>query len=126
LERVARFGYVIVLHGRWVAPVPRAYSLRGHVLEEIYKNPTPNWELIAEKLREILRALPWSDSTAILLGNACLKLDRATEATQAYEYALREMKAADPARADVERQLARLRAGEPPASIQPLRSSLLE
>ena len=126
LEQVARFGYVIVMRGRWVAPVARAYSLRGHVLEEIYKNPNPNWELIAGKLREILHALPWSDNTAILLGNACLKLERAAEATEAYEYALREMKLADPARSDVERQLARLRAGEPPASIQPLRSSLLE
>ena len=126
LERVARFGNVAVLRGRWVAPVVRAYSLRGHVLEAIYKNPAPDWELIATKLGEIQQALPWSESTAILLGNAHLKLGRATEATQAYEHALGEMEAADPARADLEQQLARLRAGEAPAAIQPLRSDLLE
>ncbi|MBA2431012.1 MAG: phospholipid carrier-dependent glycosyltransferase [Chthoniobacterales bacterium] len=126
LERVARFGNVVVLRGRWVAPVARAYSLRGHVLEAIYKNPAPNWDLIREKLREVVEALPWNASSAILLGNACLKLDRAAEAIDAYEHALREMKMADPARPDLQRQIARLRAGEPTTAIQPLRSDLLE
>ena len=126
LERVARLGNVVVLHGRLVAPTIRASSLRWVVLEAIYKNPSPNWELIAEKLAEILKVTPWSEGTAILLGNASLKLDRREAAIEAYEHALREMETVDPAKPDVIRQITRLRAGEPTAAIEPLRSALLE
>ncbi len=126
LETVARIGQVKVLRGRWVAPIARAHSLGGLVLEAIYKNPAPNWELIAEKLAEILKVTPWSEGTAILLGNASLKLDRREAAIGAYEHALREMETIDPAQPDVVRQIARLRAGEPTAEVQPLRSAFLE
>ena len=126
LERVARLGNLIVYRGRWVAPEMRAYSLRGHVLEEIYKNPKPDWNLLAAKLLEVSQALPWSSSTAILLGNACLKADRRADAIQAYDHAWHEMAPVDPQRPGVGRQLARLRAGESLGTIPPLRSDLLE
>jgi hypothetical protein len=126
LERVARLGNLIVYRGRWVAPEARAYSLRGHVLEEIYKNPKPDWNLLAAKLLEVSQALPWSSSTSILLGNACLKADRRADAIQAYDHAWHEMAPVDPQRPGVERQLARLRAGESLGTIPPLRSDLLE
>ncbi len=126
LEQVARLGNLIVYSGRWVAPEARAYSLRGQALEAIYKSPQPDWNLIADKLGEVLQALPWSSSTAILLGNVCLKADRADDAVRAYHHAWREMDPGDPQRPDVERQLARLRAGEALGTIPPLRSDLLE
>ena len=126
LERVARFGNTVVFRGRWVAPMVRAYSLRNYVIEAIFKNPAPDWELIAEKLEEIVQALPWSSATAILLGNAHLRLDRREQAVAAYEHALREAVAADPVRPALQAQLARLRSGEPLSALQPLRSSLLE
>ncbi len=126
LERVARLGNTVVFRGRLVAPVIRANSMRGHLIEAIYKHPNPNWELIAAKLKEILSVMPWSDGTAILLGNASLKLDRRDEAIRAYEHALREMETFDPARPDVKQQIARLQAGEPIATIQPLRSAFIE
>lgn len=126
LERVARLGNLIVYRGRWVAPEARAYSLRGQALEAIYKNPQPDWNLLAEKLDEVLQALPWSSSTAILLGNVCLKADRAADAVRAYDHAWHEMDPVDPQRPDVERQLARLRAGDSLGTIPPLRSDLLE
>ena len=109
LERVVRLGNLIVYRGRWVAPEARAYSLRGRVLEEIYKNPKPDWNLLADKLREVSQALPWSSSTAILLGNACLKADRRMDATQAYDHAWQAMAPVDPQRPGVERQIACLR-----------------
>jgi cytochrome c-type biogenesis protein CcmH/NrfG len=104
----------------------RAYSLRHHVLESIFKDPAPNWDLIAAKLEEVVQALPWSSSTATLLGNAQLRLDRREQAIAAYEHALREAVAADPMRPDLTAQLTRLRSGEPLSAIPPLRSSLLE
>lgn len=126
LERVARLGNLIVLRGRWVAPEARAYNLRGNVIEAIYKNPKPDWNLLAERLAEVQHALPWSSATAILHGNTCLKANRAEEAIAAYEYALREMDAGDPQRPDVKRQLTRLRAGDSLDTIEPLPSKLLE
>lgn len=126
LERVARLGNLVVLRGRWVTPRSRAFSLRGQVLEAIYKNPHPDWNLIAAKLGEVEKALPWSSATSILAGNARLKTNEPTEALRAYERALREMDASDFLRSAVERQIARLRAGEPPATIEPLPSVLLE
>jgi tetratricopeptide (TPR) repeat protein len=126
LERVARLGNIVVFRGRLVAPVIRAYSMSGHILEAIYKDPDPKWDLIAAKLTEVLNVMPWSEGTAILLGNASLKLDRREEAITAYEHALREMEAFDPAQSDVKQQIARLRAGEATASIQPIRSAFME
>jgi hypothetical protein len=126
LKRVARFGNTVVFRGRWVAPMVRAYSLRHNVLEAIFKDPAPNWDLIAAKLEEVVQALPWSSSTATLLGNAQLRLDRREQAIAAYEHALREAVAADPMRPDLTAQLTRLRSGEPLSAIPPLRSSLLE
>ena len=126
LERVARFGNTVVFRGRWAAPMVRAYSLRHHVLEAIFKDPAPNWELIAEKLQEVVQALPWSSASATLLGNAHLRLDRREQAIAAYEHALREAATADPMRAALQAQVARLRSDEPLSTIQPLRSSLLE
>ena len=126
LELVARFGNTVVFRGRWVAPMVRAYSLRHHILEAIFKDPAPNWALIAEKLGEVLHALPWSSSTAILLGNAHLRLESRDQAIAAYEQALREAVAADPMRPLLQAQLARLRSSEPLSGMQPLRSALLE
>jgi hypothetical protein len=126
LERVARLGNLMVLRGRWVAPRERAYSLRGHVIEAIYKDPKPDWTLLAGKLAEVQQALPWSSSTAILLGNVCLKANRAAGATRAYEYALRKLDPVDPQRSNVQRQLVRLRAGESLSMMPPLPSDLLE
>ena len=126
LERVARFGNTVVFRGRWVAPTVRAYSLRHHILEAIFKDPAPNWELIAEKLEEVVQALPWSSASAVLLGNAHLRLDNREEAIAAYEHALREAATADPMRPALHAQLTRLRTGEALSTIQPLRSALLE
>ena len=126
LERVARFGNTVVFRGRWVAPAPRAYSLREHVIEEIFKNPAPNWNLIAEKLEEISQALPRSSATAVLLGNAQLRLERREEAIAAYARALHAAPPGDMLRPALERQLARLRNGEAMTTLQPLRSALLE
>jgi len=126
LERVARLGNIVVFRGRLVAPVIRANSMRENLIENIYKEPNPNWELIAAKLTEVLNAQPWSEGTAILLGNASLKLDRREEAIRAYEHALREMETFDPAQTDVKQQIARLQAGEPMATVQPLRSAFIE
>ena len=126
LERVVRLGNMQVLKGRWVTPQMRAYSLREKAIEEIYKNPKPDWSLLATKLTEVSAALPWSNATAILLGNAYLKIDRRQEAIEAYQHALREMDKGDDTKSDVERQIERLRSGQELASIQPLRSRLLE
>lgn len=122
LEKVARFGNATVLRGRWVSPLIRAtFLLDGAVVDEIYKKPAPNWTLIAEKLREICAVMPWSDGAAILLGNACLNLDRRADAIAAYQHALREMEKSDSTRAEVERQITRLQSGEALTSIQPIR-----
>ncbi len=126
LEREARLGNLVVYRGRWVAPIARAYSLRGNVIEAIYKDPQPNWNLLADKLSEVSQALPWSVATSILLGNVCLKANRAADAIHAYDQAWHAMDAVDPQRSEVERQLARLRAGESLGAIPPLRSVLLE
>lgn len=126
LERVARFGNTVVVRGRGVAPAPRAYSLREHVIEEIFKNPAPNWKLIAGKLVEISQALPRSFATAVLLGNAQLRLERREEAIAAYARALHAAPPGDMLRRTLERQLARLRNGESMTTLQPLRSALLE
>ena len=96
------------------------------MIDAIYKDPQPNWNLLADKLIEVSQALPWSAATSILLGNVCLKANRAADAIQAYDHAWQQMDAVDPQRPEVERQLARLRAGEPLDSISPLRSVLLE
>ncbi|MGI8819496.1 MAG: hypothetical protein ACR2ID_01275 [Chthoniobacterales bacterium] len=72
------------------------------------------------------QAIPWSSATAILHGNTCLKANRAADAIAAYEHALHEMDPADPQRADVARQLARIRAGESLGTMEPLPSKLLE
>lgn len=126
LERVARLGNLIVLRGRWVTPRTRALSLRGQALEAIYKNPHPDWNLIAAKLREVEQALPWSSATFILAGNVRLKTNQPAEALRAYQHALHEMDVSDFQRPALERQIARLRAGEPPATLDPLPSVLLE
>jgi len=127
LEKVARLGNAMVLRGRWVSPLIRAtFLLHGAVVDEIYKNPAPNWTLIAEKLREICKVMPWSDGAAILLGNACLNLDRRKEAIDAYQHALSEMNKNDSMRGEVERQITRLQSGEKLASIRAIRSRLLE
>ena len=127
LERVARLGNLIVFRGRWVAPEARAYSLRNNVIEEIYKNPKPDWNLLVEKLGEVSRALPWSSETSILLGNACLKADRRADAIKAYDHAWHEKPPTDrQRREDLARQLARLRSNESLGTIPPLRSDLLE
>lgn len=126
LERVARLGNLVVLRGRWIAPEQRAYSLRGKVIEAIYKDPKPDWNLLADKLAEVQQAIPWSSATAILHGNTCLKANRAADAITAYEHAWREMDPADSQRPDVARQLARVRAGESLGTIEPLPSKLLE
>ncbi|HEY0369876.1 MAG TPA: hypothetical protein VGC85_09785, partial [Chthoniobacterales bacterium] len=122
LEKVARFGNAVVLHGRWVSPLMRAtFLLDGAVVDEIYKNPAPRWPLVAEKLEEICKVMPWNDGAAILLGNACLNLDRRAEAIAAYQHALREMEKSDSTRAEVERQITRLESGEALTSVQPIR-----
>ena len=123
---MARFGNTVVFRGRWVAPMVRAYSLRHHDLEAIFKDPAPDWALIAAKLEEVVQALPWSSSSAVLLGNTHLRLDRREPAIAAYEHALREAVAADPMRPALQAQLARLRSGEALSTLQPLRSALLE
>jgi hypothetical protein len=126
LERVARLGNLVVLRGRWLTSRSRAFSLRGQALEAIYKNPHPDWNLIAAKLGEVEQAIPWSSATSILAGNARLKTNEPAEAIRAYERALRAMESSDFQRPAVERQLARLRAGESPATLDPLPSVLLE
>ena len=126
LEQVARFGNTVVFRGRWVAPMVRAYSIRHHVLEAIFKNPAPDWTLIAAKLEEVVQALPWSSSSAVLLGNAHLRLERREQAIVAYEHALREAVAADPMRPLLQAQIAKLRSGRALSEIPPLRSALLE
>ncbi len=126
LEQVVRLGNIVVLRGRWVTPQVRAYSLRGKIIEEIYKNPKPDWQLLARKLAEVSQALPWSDGTAVLLGNAYLKIDQRAAAIAAYEHALREMEKDDSGRLEIERQIQRLQSGQALATIQPLRSRLLE
>ncbi|MGH7937334.1 MAG: hypothetical protein ACRD5Z_02140, partial [Bryobacteraceae bacterium] len=126
LERVARLGNLVVLRGRWVTPRSRAYSLREQALEAIYKNPQPDWNLIAAKLSEVEHAIPWSSATSILAGNARLKINQPAEAIRAYERALHAMEPSDFQRSGVDRQLARLRAGESPSTIEPLPSVLLE
>ncbi len=109
-----------------MAPEARAYSLRDRVIESIYKDPQPNWSLLADKLAEVSATLPWSHATSILLGNICLKANRAADAEKAYDRAWHQLHAMDSQRPEVERQLARLRAGEPLDKIPPLRSALLE
>ena len=126
LERVARLGNLVVLRGRWVTAKSRAFSLRDRALEAIYKNPHPDWNLIAAKLSEVEQAIPWSSATSILAGNVRLKTNEPAEALRAYERALSEMEASDFQHPRVERQIARLRAGESPATIEPLASVLLE
>ena len=104
LERVARLGNLVVLRGRWVTPRSRAYSLREQALEAIYKNPHPDWNLIAVKLSEVEKALPWSSATSILAGNARLKTNQRAEAIRAYERALHEMEPSNSQRPAVEQQ----------------------
>ncbi len=51
LEPVARFGAAEVWHGRQVSPRSRAYSLRGKLLEYIYRHQGNDWELVARAPR---------------------------------------------------------------------------
>ena len=126
LELAARLGNLLVYKGRWVSPRTRGLSLRQHVLEAIYTHPQPDWTLLATRLGEVLVAMPWSPSTAVLQGNLWLKAGNGPAAIEAYAHAQRVMAPENPQGPDVERQLARLRAGEPLASIEPLPSNLLE
>ena len=103
----------------------RAYSLRGNVIDAIYKDPQPNWNLLADKLSRSFRALPWSPATSILLGNVCLKANRAADAIKAYDHAWHEMHAGGFAAARGRTPVGALRAGESLDAIPPLRSVLL-
>ncbi len=126
LREVVRFGNYRVLKGELIQPRLRAASLAGQVRDYVYRAPNPDWAMVALRLSEVVKELPWSVGNAIELGKAFLKLENRDGAILAYSLALENLKAEDLTRKEVEAALAQLRAGEPLNQIRPVRNPMME
>lgn len=127
-REVARLGYVQVRQGRMTNPMGRAASVYYKTMEYLYRKDGTDSALVARRLEEVVKVLPPHVGAGIELGNAYLRLGDAAAARGAYRRLLdqKEMPVQALVRAQVEAQLARIDAGDDPASIKPLRNPEME
>jgi len=126
LQRVARIGHLLVLHGRVESPRLHASMMFWRVLDDLYGTDKPELSTIAQRLDEIVPALPKISAPALELGNLRLRLGDRAAAERAYEIALARMTADDVSRPTLVAQLASLRSGVTLAELRPVRSAWLE
>jgi hypothetical protein len=129
LRRVADLGYVIVWEGTQVQPRTRASNLMGRIVEYVYEKGGTDWQLVADKAREVLDVIPHSTEAAIELGNAELRLGHREAAVAAYRrpFAFLDRGILSPlVKGELETQIARLEAGTALTAIQPIRSPMME
>lgn len=128
LEPVARFGEVEVWRGRQVLPLARADSLYGRIIEHIYQQNGNDWPLVARRAQEIVELLPQHVGAGVELGNAQLRMGHREAARKAYQRLLDQkvLPVDELTRVGLQRQIARLDAGEATEKIQPLRHSWME
>jgi hypothetical protein len=127
-REVARLGYVQVRQGRMTNPMGRALSVYYKTVEYLYRKNGTDSALVARRLEEVVKVLSPHAGAGIELGNAYLRLGDAAAARAAYRRLLdqKEMPVQALVRAQLEAQLARIDAGDDPASIKPLRNPEME
>lgn len=125
---VRRIGFLEIRKGRLVDPMARAGNMFWRVGEYIYRENGKDDALVVARLEEVVKVMPAHVGAAVELGNAYLRLGKAAAARTAYQRPLDEKKTPVEAlvRGQIEAQIARIDAGDDPATIKPLRNPWME
>jgi hypothetical protein len=129
LRRVADLGYVIIWQGTQVLPRTRASNLMDRIVEYVYEKGGTDWQLVADKAREVLDVIPHSTEAAIELGNAEVRLGRREAAVAAYRRPFRFLDRgilSPLVKQELETQIAALEAGTALTAIKPIRNPNME
>lgn len=129
LRRVADLGYVIIWQGTQQQPRTRATGLMGQIMEYVYEKGGTEWQLVADKAREVLDVIPHSTEAAIELGNAELRLGRREAAIEAYRrpFAFLDRGILSPlVKQELEAQVALLKGGTALSTMKPIRNPNME
>jgi hypothetical protein len=127
-REAARLGYVQIRKGRITDPMARASGMYFHVIEYLYEKGGTDSALVARRLEEVVAVMPPHVGAGIELGNAYLRLGDVASARTAYQRLLDQQQVPVEAlvRAQLLAQLARIDAGDDPASLGPVRNPWME
>jgi len=120
----ARFGNLVVYHGRFRLPGLAAGALYDWAMEKIYTDK-PEWDLAEKFLRRSEEIDPSTFFVHIDLGNVLLRRGARDEALQEYTEALKSAPDDRPIRQSIEEQIARVKK-QPSGEIPPLRDPRME
>ncbi len=128
MRLVARFGYVGVWHGEMTRPQTRASALYSRVDDYIYKENGTDWNLVSDRLEEVVAQLPQKVDAGVELGNAYLRQGRHGDAIVAYRRLLTQDKVpVEPGiTAQLKAQIARIEAAADDDAVAPMRNPWLE
>ena len=128
MQLVARYGHVGIWRGTLVRPQSRAGSLKGRVMDYIYKEDGDDWALVAKRLEEVVPLGPQAVDAGVELGNAYVRLGRREEAIRSYQRLLDQDKVPveEKIAAQLRAQIERVREANDVASVEPMRNPWLE
>ena len=128
MRLAARFGHVGIWRGTLVRPQSRAGSLKGKVMDYIYKEDGDDWALVAARLEEVVPLGPQAVDAGVELGNAYVRLGRRDEAIRSYQRLLDQDKIPVEAKvaAQLRAQIERIRTASDVAKVAPMRNPWLE
>jgi tetratricopeptide (TPR) repeat protein len=128
MQLVARYGHVGIWRGTLVRPQSRAGSLKGRVMDYIYKEDGDDWALVAKRLEEVVPLGPQAVDAGVELGNAYVRLGRREEAIRSYQRLLDQDKVPveEKIAAQLRAQIERVREANDVAKVAPMRNPWLE
>lgn len=129
LCQVAYLGFVTTWQGTQELPRTRASSLMDRIVEYVDEKGGADWQLVADKAREVLDVIPHSTEAAIELGNAEVRLGHREAAVAAYRrpFAFLDRGILSPlVKGELEARIAALEVGTALTAMKPIRNPNME
>jgi len=126
LRLVQRIGTAGIWVGRMDDARLHARGMVRHILDEVYKNPHPNWGKVAARCDEILKLMPFAVGCAVESGNAWARLGDVSRARRAWSGGVKYLPPGDPVGRQLEGLMASTADGKLPADWKPARNPWME
>lgn len=126
LRLVQRVGTAGIWVGRMDDARLHARGMFKHILDEVYKNPHPDWRKVAARCDEMLSLMPFSTGCSVESGNAWARLGDVPRARAAWSGGVKYLPPNDPVGKQLEGLVASTSGGTLPADWKPARNPWME
>jgi hypothetical protein len=126
LRLVQRIGTAGIWVGRMDDARLHARGMFRHILDEVYKNPHPDWRKVAARCDEMLKLMPFATGCAVESGNAWARLGEVSRARAAWSGGVKYLPPNDPVARQLDGLVASTAGGTLPADWKPARDPWIE